>query len=320
MTCSVAIMMEREIDVAIVGGGPAGLSAALVLGRSRRHVVVFDGGHHRNDGSVAVHGFLTRDGTPPAALRAIARNELRAYGTVHVEDQVVTGIEPDGDFFHVTTGGDAPYLARRVLLATGLVDVHPPIAGADPLHGRLVLACPYCDGWEHRDRSLAAYAQPDDRGARYALLLAQWSSNVTYYPGRAPDLSIELRTVLATRTIPIDERPIERLDEHEGELHAWFADGTYRRHAALFYHLGCTQGQELARRLGVALDKRGGVAVDEHGASSVRGVYAAGDATRDTLQAIVGAGEGAVAAIAINQSLVDDEITRSVRSARPRAP
>ena len=304
---------EREIDVAIVGGGPAGLSAALVLGRSRRHVVVFDGGHHRNDGSGAVHGFLTRDGTPPAALRAIARNELRAYGTVRVEDSVVSEVVHDGDGFHVTTDAGEHHRARRVLLATGVVDVHPPIAGAEALHGRLVLPCPYCDGWERRDRALGAYSHPDDRGARYALLIAQWSSDVVFYPGSAPDLSLELRTVLAARSIPIDERPLERVDEHDGELRVWFSDGTSRRCAALFYHLGCLPSHDLARRLGVAFDQRGGIAVDEHGATRVAGVYAAGDATRDTLQAIVGAGEGAVAAIAINQSLVDDEINGRAR-------
>jgi thioredoxin reductase len=303
---------ETIVDVAVIGGGPAGLSAALVLGRSRRHVVVFDGGHHRNDAARGVHGFLTRDGTPPAALRAIARNELRVYGTVHVEDQVVDAIVRDGDCFHLTTPASL-FRARRILLATGIVDVHPPVAGAEALHGRLVMPCPYCDAWELRDRSLGAYAQADDRGARYALLLTQWSRDVVFYTGRRAELTPEVRALLDARGVPLDERVFERVDEEDGELRVLFADGTTRRHAALFYHLGCLPGQELARRLGVALDEHGGVAVDEHCATSVRGVYAAGDATKDTLQAIVGAGEGAAAAIAINQSLVDEDISGSGR-------
>lgn len=311
---------ERDVDVAIVGGGPAGLSAALVLGRCRRRVVVFDGGHHRNDGSGAVHGFLTRDGTAPAALRAIARNELRAYGSVHVEDQVVTEVVRDGELFHVTTQSGEPYRARRILLATGIVDVHPPINGAEALHGRLVLPCPYCDAWERRDRTLGVYSHADDRGARFALLMAQWSTDITFYPGRRAELSPEIRVVLAARSIAIDERSIERLDDVDGWLELTFGDGDRRRCVALFYHLGCLPGQALARRIGVAIDERGSIVVDKHGATSLPGIYAAGDATRDTLQAIVGAGEGAVAAIALNQSLVDDDITRSVRSVLPRAP
>lgn len=312
--------MERDVDVAIVGGGPAGLSAALVLGRSRRSVLVLDGGHHRNDRSRALHGFLTRDGAAPAALRAIARNELRAYGSVHVEEGVVTEVVPDGGLFHVATGSGDPCRARRVLFATGIVDVQPPIVGADALLGRLVLPCPYCDGWEQRDRSLAVVSHPDNRGARFALLIAQWSRDITFYPGRPADLSLELRTVLAARSIPIDERLIARVDELDGQIRVIFADETHRSHAALFYHLGCVPGPAIARRLGLALDQHGGIAVDRHCATSVPGIYAAGDATRDTLQAIVGAGEGAVAAIAINQSLVDEEITRSARLALRRAP
>lgn len=311
---------DAIVDVAIIGGGPAGLSAALLLGRCRRRVVVFDGGHHRNDESGAVHGFLTRDGVAPAALREIARNELRRYGAVRVEDRRVTDVACDRDGFVVTPDGGDHVRARRVLLATGLVDVHPPIAGAEALHGRLVLPCPYCDAWEKRDLPLAVYSHADDRGARYALLLAQWSSDLVFYPGRPAELSSEVREVLAARSIAVDERPIERVDEEGGALELTLADGARRRCAALFYHLGCVPGQQLARRLGVALDARGGIRVDRKNETSVPGVYAAGDATRDTLQAIVGAGEGAAAAIAINQSLVDDEISETARSAHRRAP
>ncbi|HUQ04129.1 MAG TPA: NAD(P)/FAD-dependent oxidoreductase [Kofleriaceae bacterium] len=303
---------DASVDVAVVGGGPAGLSAALLLARCRRRVVVFDGGHHRNDGSGAVHGFLSRDGIAPAALREIGRNELRHYGA-RVEDVVVQGIVRDGAGFTITTANGDHVRARRVLLATGTVDVQPPIAGAAQLHGRLVLPCPYCDGWEHRDRPLAVHSHADDRGARYALLLAQWSSDITFLPGRAADLSAELRATLAARGLTLDERALERVDEDHGELRLTFGDGSARRFAAFFYHLGCTAGQSLAVSLGAALDDRGGIAVDRHNATSVPGVYAAGDATRDALQAIVGAGEGAVAAIAINQSLVNDDLSGSGR-------
>lgn len=311
---------DTLVEVAIVGGGPAGLSAALVLGRCRRRVVVFDGGHHRNDESRAVHGFLSRDGTAPAALREIARNELRRYGSVRVEHRVVTDIVRDVDGFVLTADDGDHVRARRVLLASGLVDILPPIDGARALHGRLVVPCPYCDGWEMRDRPLAVYSHADDRGARYARLVAHWSNEVVFCPGREPELSPELREVLAARSIAVDPRPIDRVDEEDGELRLVFSDGSSRRLAALFYHLGCVPGHELARRLGIELDERGGIAVDDHNATNVPGAYAAGDATRDALQAIVGAGEGAAAAVAIHQSLIDERLSGSDRSVPRRAP
>jgi thioredoxin reductase len=315
--------MELASEIAIVGGGPAGLSAALVLARARRSVVVFDGGHHRNDGSSALNGFLTRDGISPSELRTIARSELKKYGTVRIENAVVSDIacEPgDAMRFRLTTAAGETWLARRVLIATGVVDTHPPIAGAEELHGRLVLPCPYCDAWELRDRSLAAYGHSDDRGARYALLLAQWSRDVTLYCAAPAEISDELRAILAARGIPVEERTVERCAEDNGSIRLELAGGTTRRHAALFYHLGCLHGHDLARRLGIPLDEHGGVTVDKHSATPVAGVYAAGDATRDTLQAIVGAGEGAVAAIAMNQSLVDEDIKAVSRSAPRRSP
>lgn len=293
----------KEVEVAIVGGGPAGLSAALVLGRCRRRVVLYDGGHHRNDQTGAVHGFLTRDGIAPRALRDAARDELRAYPTVELRDATITDLtRVDGAFVLVPTAGE-PLHARRVLLATGVRDVHPPIDGVEALHGRRVVPCPYCDGWEHRDQPLGAYGHPDDRGARYAMLLGQWSRDVTLYGAGPWTLSDDARTRLAQRGIAIDQRPIVRLTEDDGGVRLWFADATSVWRAALFYHLGCEPGNQLARQLGAPLDDRDGIVVDRIGATPIAGLYAAGDATRDALQAIVGAGEGAAAAIAIDRSL-----------------
>src|SRR5205085_1406701 len=118
---------------------------ALLLARARRSVVVFDGGHHRNDASRGVHGFLTRDGIAPSELRAIARSDLKKYGSVRIENAVISDIgrEPDDALrFRLTTDGGETWFARRVLIATGVVDMHPPIAGAEALHGRLVMPCP----------------------------------------------------------------------------------------------------------------------------------------------------------------------------------
>jgi thioredoxin reductase len=292
-----------DLEVAIVGGGPAGLSAALVLGRARRRVVLFDGGRHRNDEARAVHGFLTRDGTAPDGLRAMGRAELERYASVTVDDHVIVAAERTERGFVLHTADQRRIAARRLILATGVRDRWPRIAGIEALHGRKVMPCPYCDGWELRDRSLGAYAHPDERGARYAAVLQQWSRDVTLYTGEPADLSAEVRARLARRGIRVDERPVERIDDDGDGVRLSFAGGDGRRHAALFYHLGCEPGNTLARQLGAKVEDGGGLVVDKKGATSVEGLFAAGDATRDTLQAIVGAGEGAAAALAVDQSL-----------------
>jgi thioredoxin reductase len=298
-----------DIEVAIVGGGPAGLSAALMLGRARRRVVVFDGGRHRNDEARAVHGFLTRDGTAPGSLRALGRAELRAYRTVSIVDQpIVAAARGERGFVLHTAGGEQVH-ARRLVLATGVHDVWPPVPGVEAFHGRRVMPCPYCDGWELRDRPLGAYAHADERGARYAALLQQWSRDVVLYTGGPAQLSDDARARLRRRGIELEERAVERIDddpEHDG-IRLALAGGRTRRCAALFYHLGCQPGNRLARLLGAELDDEGGVAVDRRGATSIAGLYAAGDATRDTLQAIVGAGEGAAVALAVDQSLAMED-------------
>lgn len=292
-----------DVEVAIVGGGPAGLSAALLLGRARRRVVVFDGGRHRNDEARAVHGFLTRDGTAPDDVRALGRAELDSYPTVRVDEQMIVAAERSERGFALHTADRRRVEARRLILATGVRDRWPRIAGVEGLHGRKVMPCPYCDGWELRDQSLGAYSHPDERGARYAAVLQQWSRDVTLYTGEPADLSGELRARLTRRGVRIEERPVERVEDDGDGVGLVFAGGDRRRHAALFYHLGCEPGNELARKLGAELDDEGGVVADNKGASSVAGLYAVGDATRDTLQAIVGAGEGAAAALAVDQSL-----------------
>lgn len=295
--------MDRDPEILIIGGGPAGLSAALVLGRCRRRVVLFDGGHHRNDESGAVHGFLTRDGTPPGELRGLGRAELRAYASVRMVDERVESVARQGGGFAVTTVSGRRTAGRRLVLATGISDVRPPIAGVETLHGRKVMPCPYCDGWEHRDRPLGAYSHPDERGARYAALLLEWSRDVVFYTGGPATLSPEVRRRLGQRGITVEERVVTRITDEPDGVRLWFGDGSSQVRDALFYHLGCKEGNRLARQLDVRVDERGGVAVNAHGLTSVAGVYAVGDATRDTLQAIVGAGEGAAAAMAINNDL-----------------
>jgi len=166
-------------DVIIVGAGPAGLSAALVLGRCRRHVLVCDAGHPRNAVSRAMHGFLTRDGSPPAAFLAQGREQLRLYPNVELRDLMVVDAEREADHFTVTLADQNNLSARKLLFTTGMIDELPEIEGMASFYGKSVFPCPYCDGWEVRDQPLAVYGK-DEGGKRLAGLLTQWSRDLVF--------------------------------------------------------------------------------------------------------------------------------------------
>jgi thioredoxin reductase len=297
--------MERlEAEVVIVGGGPAGLSAALMLGRCRRRVLLFDSGSYRNAAARTSHGFLTRDGVAPDEIRRRGRAELERYDTVVVRSERVVDAARAGDGFVVMLEGGAPVVCQKLLLATGLVDELPEVAGVAALYGERIFHCPYCDGFEVRDQPLAVYGAGDVRGGRYALLVSQWSRALTLFTDGPSGLGDDMRAALAARGIPVDERPLARVAPAGDGVAIELADGTTRAFRALFFDRVARQKSDLAARLGAELDDREGVCVDRHEATSVPGLYVAGDASRDALQSIVAAGEGASAAIAINGALV----------------
>ena len=167
----------KILDVHIVGGGPAGLSAALVLGRCRRNVVLCDAGRPRNSRSNGVHGFLTRDGIEPAELRRIGREQLCRYSTVRVHEGLVIDIHNRHDHFEAMLADGTRMVGRKLLLAPGIEPDLPSIDGVAALYGRGVFDCPYCDGWEVRDKPIAAYGQ-GNRAKKFALQLFGWSSDV----------------------------------------------------------------------------------------------------------------------------------------------
>ena len=173
-------------DVIIVGAGPAGLSAALILGRCRRKVLVCDAGHPRNAASRALHGYLTRDGIEPAELLRIGREQLSPYKTVQMRSGEVTDARRAGKGFEITVNDEA-IASRKLLLATGVVDHLPDIEGLKPLYGRSVFHCPYCDGWEQRDQPIAIYGR-EDRGAGLALELTGWSRDLVVVHERSGEV------------------------------------------------------------------------------------------------------------------------------------
>lgn len=299
---------DMDFDVAIVGGGPAGLSAALVLGRCRRRVVLLDSGEYRNAAAHAMHGFLSRDGTSPAELRRIAREQLRQYDTVQwTEGFVEDAVAVEGGF-ELRVRGGAALRCRKLLLATGLVDELPHVAGTRDLYGKSIHHCPYCEGWEVRDQPLAAYGCGDEAGGGLALELTLWSSDVVLCTDGPCNLSDEYRARLGRRGIVVREPPIARFEGDDGRLRIVFESGDVLERRALFFNTSARQRSDLARRLRCRFDERGGVVAVKFQSTGVPGLYVAGDASREVLQVIVAAGEGAEAAVGINKALLAEDV------------
>jgi len=300
-----------RLDVLIIGGSNAGLSAALVLGRARRRVVLLDHGQPRNAPSAAVHGFLTRDGTPPAELRRIALAQLQPYPSVAVRPGEATDAQRDATGFTVTTRAGETYHARRLLLATGVQDELPQLAGLAERWGRQVVHCPYCHGWEVRERPLAVLAN-GPWAAEYALTIRGWSEDLLLLTNGPAALADDERLRMARHGIQIDERTISHLDDGpEATVHIVFADGGVLARAAIFHRSAQQQRSELARQLGCALhEPMPGIEViqvDASGQTSVPGVFAAGDATTPMQQALVAASAGLVAAAMLNRQLLQED-------------
>jgi thioredoxin reductase len=293
-------------DVIIVGGGPAGLSAALMLGRCRRRVVLCDAGHPRNERSRALHGYLTRDGIAPADLLQIGRRELDPYG-VDVRAVTVTSACPITDGFEATLDTGERLTSRKLLIATGVVDRIPPVEGIDACFGRSVFHCPYCDGWEVRDQPLAVYGRQRP-GAGLALNLKTWSHDVVLCSHGSAGLTADQRRALDAESIRVFEQRIARLESADGCLQRIvFRDGSAIERRAMFLSTGQHNRSPLAAQLGCVFTRRGVVKTGTLGDAGVPVVYVAGDASRDVQWVIVAASEGAKVAFAINRELQREE-------------
>ncbi|MDX6612977.1 MAG: hypothetical protein QOD75_2163 [Blastocatellia bacterium] len=302
--------MNSILDVVIVGAGPAGLSGALILGRCRRRVLVCDAGHPRNAASHALHGYLTRDGIAPAELLRIGREQLQHYPSVELIEAEVTSVTRTEAGFEVTIDNHKRVFARRLLLTTGVVDHLPEIEGLEPLYGKSVFHCPYCDGWEHRDQPIAIYGRKD-HGPGLALELTGWSSDLILCTDGPAELSAEERDQLALNNIPVREERISRLEGNEGQLERIiFENGDVLEREAMFFNTGQDQHCDLAEKLGCDFTERGAVRTGELEMTNVPGLYVAGDASRAVQLAIVAAAEGAEAAFAINKALIKENLAR----------
>ena len=291
---------RRSYEVVVVGGGAAGLSAALVLGRARRSVLVVDGGSPRNAPAAHMQGYLSRDGMPPAELLEIGRAEVQRYGVEIVVNEVV-GVHSG---FTVQLGSGAVVAAERLLLATGVADELPSIVGARERWGRDLLHCPYCHGWEVRDQALAVLGTHPG-AVDHALLVRQWSEDIVYFPHTLPFTADEAAT-LSARGIKVVEGEVVGLAVERDRLRGVaLRDGrTVAREAVFVRTRNVPRGGALFRSLGCALDDTGFPVVDASGQTSVPGVWATGNLIDPKASVITSAGMAAAAAMAINADLV----------------
>jgi thioredoxin reductase len=289
-------------DVIVIGGGTAGLSAALVLGRARRRTLVLDGGPPRNAPSPAAHGVFTRDGTPPAELLRVARGQLAPYPSVELRGLGARSARGTADGFSLRLADGSEVRARRLLLAVGVRDELPPIEGLAALWGRGALHCPYCHGWEVRDEPLAVLAH-GELAMELVPLLLQWSRDVVLCTHGPAGLEPADQAALARNGVAVIETPIARLEGWEGLERIVFADGRVEARRGLFLKPPQAVASDLPAALGCAMTETGHIAVGPDYQTSVPGVYAAGDAASPFQQVILAAAAGALAAIRLNRDL-----------------
>jgi thioredoxin reductase len=322
--CQAATLaVMNEFDVVVVGGGAAGLSAALVLTRARRRVAVVDSGQPRNAPAAHMHGFLGSDGLPPAQLLAAGRDEVAGYGG-HLISGIATSITScagtsAGGCFVVTVEDGRALRTRRVLVTTGLRDEVPDIPGVRERWGRDLLHCPYCHGYEVRDQPVGVLGG-NPEAVDHAQLVGQWSNDVVLFTNAATPTDDE-RQQLVARAIGVIDAPVARLVVEDDRLAGVELDsGQIVPRAAVFVRPRFVPNDDLLTGLGCARHDNGWVRADTAGRTSIPGVWAAGNAVNPRAQVITAAGEGSAAAIDINNDLVMEDISIAVATRRHGQP
>ena len=295
-----------DVDVLVAGGGPAGLSAALVLGRCRRSVLLCDDARQRNRFSQAIHGLLGHDGQSPSAFLEAAQSELGRYSSIRRCSTKVPIIRRSGIEFEFEcedgTRGTAKKSARHGSCRRATGD-----CGIEEFYGVSVHHCLYCDGFEYKDRPVAAYGK-GDKGADLAIMMKYWISEVVLCTDGF-GVSAKAAKSLAAHNIPIRVERIASIEGEDGNVkQITFVRGPVLDRVAIFFTTGCHQASDLSQRLGCERDEKGGVITDPvTEETSVPGVYVAGDVSRDVLLVAIAVAEGAKAAVAINKAFLRTE-------------
>jgi thioredoxin reductase len=307
-------------EVVVVGGGTAGLSAALVLGRARRRTLVVDAGEPRNAPAAHMQGYLSRDGMSPADFLAVGREEIARYGVELVRDRAVDVSREDGDFAVVLASGRT-VRARRLVIATGLKDELPRVPGLAERFGRDVLHCPYCHGWEVRDQAFGVLATTPT-GVHQALMVSQWSKDVTFFLHTLAEEELsddDLRRLAAAGVEVVPGEVSELITQDDRLTGIRLTDGTTHEREVLFVAPRAVPQTDLLRRLGAELRETPFGAypvVDETGLTTVPGVWSAGNAMGFAEQVINAAAGGYRAGATINGELLMTDLDAAVAAVR----
>ncbi|MEJ8302811.1 NAD(P)/FAD-dependent oxidoreductase [Saccharibacillus sacchari] len=294
---------SNPADVIIIGGGPAGMSAALVLGRARRNVLVIDEALPRHRVTRESHGFLTRDGVSPSELRKVAHEQIAAYPSVRFIQTVAANIEGNDGAFQVTTGDGETYIGRKLLFATGMKDLPMNMKGLEDVYGKSAYVCPYCDGWEMQDRPIAIIA--GEHTMHLTRTVAGWSNDLAVFTNGSPRPEEETNELMR-RGIPVYDAPIREIASEAGETVAIvLEDGSEIARTAIFFAPKLAPGSDLPVHLGCDVNESGTMVVDEIGRSNVPGVFGAGDGASQKYQVAAAVAAGSMAGVGINTELLE---------------
>ena len=300
-------------DCVIIGGGPAGLNAAVVLGRCRRKVLLFDNNSQRNLRSHGMHNYLTRDDILPVDFLDICNKELEKYNVQKLNKKITSAKRNDQAIFEVKDEKGIKYHSKTLLVATGLHDNIPDVEGFPEFYGSSIFHCPYCDGWEVRDKKVGIYARDKD-GSELALALKGWTDQVVLYTNGKRKIKPAQKELLDANDIPIRTERIERLEGKDGRLKKIiFQNGTEQDCEAIFFVNGYTQQCDVAEAFGCEVNKKGVVVTNRFQQTNIPGLYVAGDAAKDMHFVVVAAAEGAKAGVIINKELQKEISDSKVR-------
>lgn len=297
----------NKYDCIVIGGGPAGLSAALTLGRARRKVALFDNETNRNRVTQASHGFLTRDGITPLKFKSIAMKELEAYPTISVLHQTVIAIKKEEtNLFLVQTANNESYLSEKILLASGIQEEFF-LAQIRQYYGKSLFSCPYCDGWELKEKPLAILAENEEHIQHMTKLVYNWSQDLMVFTNSNP-LSNEIHHEFERRKIKIYTAPIKKLHGEHGNLQSIeLTTGENIARSGGFVVPSFTRPNKFAEQLHCQLDENQCIMADGAGQTTVSGVYIAGETKKAVPSSLmIAAAEGFKAAVSINMDLIVD--------------
>lgn len=300
----------KIFDVIIIGGGPAGLNAAVVLGRCRREVLLFDTETYRNKASHGMHNYLTRDDIEPEQFIQISHEELAKYGVERIKKSVVSAKKNEDGNFLVHDNEGKTYLSKKLLVATGLTDKLPDVEGFKELYGKSIHHCPYCDGWECRDKKIGVYAK-NKAGWELALSLKGWSEHIVLYTDGSTNVKPSQQEQLMANNITVVTLPIKRVVGNGKLEKIVFKNGTEVPCDAIFFVNGFKQQCDLAEAFGCEMSSKGVVKANKMQQTNIAGLYVAGDAARDMHFVVVAGAEGAKAGVSINKELQREIVAKN---------